>query len=636
MARKPNQIQLERFLAGLPIATRSHIASGVAVGNNLSRNEKAILNSLESARHNSVERVIQQAASIHTATTAEERLTTTIASMYPATLEDSGLYDPAMILDDSQEAAVKVLLEEQYVALIGAAGTGKTTLLKRALGKIIYGDEGVEPLGVRKLDGDQGLSIAICAFTGNACSVIQSTLPKWLHPAVKTIHSMLEYKPSFDNPGAFYPTRGVDNKMDYDIIIIDETSMLGLNLWHNIVDALQPHTKIIVMGDINQLIPIADSPFFAYLLAHTQESNSDWKLVELKKVHRQKGIGGQRILDSAHAILRGEVPTFDEFKPNQPWYVGHIPVSSKSEEAHAQIIKTLSMMRNMYAVDENGNKTDEVLYDPLRDVILTTGNGDDPNQKGAAIQQSPINRSLARILIPDSPDTPVFVIDAGLKELEYAVGDRVVCRVNEPPGTVDRVTNGSVGFVTHIEPNSMWNGDRNRFGSREKIREYQLEKMANLMDPSRHLQQEQQALMSAMESMSGEFKPLTDEAEKEKQASHIVHITYKNGAKRIYSTASKLAGTQLAYAVTTTTAQGSQARTVVIICHSAAAFQLNREWFYTSMTRATDRVLVFGTDLGLRTAVSKQQITGRTIQEKIQRFAQLARKGVKIVRYIAD
>src|SRR6478736_3169722 len=189
----------------------------------------------------------------------------------PKTLAESGLAADGFVFDDSQIAAVQKLIHGRHVALIGQAGTGKTTMVKHALASLIYGGEGIEkPLGIRQLSGNQGSSIGICAFTGIASQVVKDTLPPWLAGSCKTIHQLLEYKPADpnggddDKPGMFIPTRNAMNKLDHDLLIFDEASMLGLDLWHNVVDALRPHTRIILIGDLNQLKPVADATMFAY------------------------------------------------------------------------------------------------------------------------------------------------------------------------------------------------------------------------------------------------------------------------------------------------------------------------------------------------------------------------------------
>ena len=442
------------FASSLSIQTRAAIATGtigMAPRDDKSDKESAVLDHIAGPSDGGIARdvVMMQQARASGITWAD----------VPADPSKSGLHDDSITLDDSQRAALKTLTENQYAILIGAAGTGKTSIVKEVICKFIYGDSEFHPVGIRMLDGRQGPSIAIASFTGKATSVLKENLPRWLHPAVKTIHSLLEYAPANANsPDSqmFYPTRHNSNPLGHDIIFIDEVSMNGLNLWHNLIDACTSSTRIILIGDLNQLVPVADAPFFPHALAAALKDSEEWKLAELTTVHRQKGIGGQRILDAAYSVLDGKVPEFDAIEDGKPWRVAGIKLPANSEDAHQMIVKTMYGLSKIYPTLEDGTKDTRPIYSPYSDLILTAGNGNEDGQKGAAVQQAPINESLSRLLLPDNKDHPTYVIDAGLHVRQFTVGDRVVCRSNEPPGTKDRITNGSLGRVISIEWNKAW------------------------------------------------------------------------------------------------------------------------------------------------------------------------------------
>lgn len=554
----------------------------------------------------------------------------------PATIEESGLINYNMVLDDSQEAAVKTMLDNHRCALIGAAGTGKTTLLKRVLAHLIYGSELCDGIGIRKLGDRQGPSIALATFTGVASSVIKGTLPSWLHPACKTIHTLLEFAPVSEDSKMFEPKRNAKNKLDHDVIVIDEASMLGLNLWHMLLDACRSDVRIYLMGDLNQLVPIADSPFFPYILADGVDPNGEWKIAELTTIHRQTGTGGGKIIDAAHRVLNGVKPNFEEPTPGQPWAVINVELPANSEQAHSTILKYLSAFSKLKGVGDDGQPESTAIYFPFDDLVLTTGNGYNPEDRGAAIMQAPLNESLSRIFCPEGPEHPVYVIDAGRETRRYAVGDRVMCLANEEHSTQDRVTNGTLGKIIAIEPNALWNGDRLRFGTQSEILAEQLKRVEAIGKRHDSHAEVTDELMASFDSFAETAAnmdlDLNEKIEYAKQASHIVTILYKNGATRRYSSAMQIENTQLAYATTTAKAQGSQADFIAIVCHSAAKHQLSREWLYTSITRARKRVVLFSTDLGLRSALAKQQIVGKSLADKIRRYAEIASKGDRLVR----
>lgn len=539
----------------------------------------------------------------------------------PQTLEDSGLAAAGFQFDPSQEEAIRTLVSDRHVCLIGQAGTGKTTMVKHALAHLIYGSDLVtNPVGIRRLEGEQGPSIAICAFTGIATQVIKDTLPKWLHGACKTIHQLLEFKPTEKGEvGMFKPTRTEERKLDHDIIVIDEASMLGLDLWHSLVAALRPRTKVILIGDLNQLKPVADATMFAYALSAGIDKVDGWDIAELTTIHRQKEPAANKIIDGATAILNGKKPVFDDPKTDPDWRFIGFELPPQAQNAHTHIVGAVDYLRKQ---PTPGNP-ERPLFDPYRDLLLCAGNGHDTNDASAFVQQVPLNESLSRVIEPVDAEHPQYIIDAGRAVKRFAVGHRVIATKNESPDTKDRVTNGLSGRITKIVSNPKWNGNRSLFGAEEEVKAYRKAKAMA-------------ALSADLDSFSlagfDTSKIDADAGPVERQASHIVSVKYVNGAERTYMTAADVESIQLAYAVTVHKAQGSQADTVIIVCHQAAKRQLNREWLYTGVTRAKRRVVMLYTPLGLSTAVSRQQIYGKDLREKVNRYRQVMENGNVIVQ----
>lgn len=547
----------------------------------------------------------------------------------PLTREDSGMTAEGFEFDESQKHALNVLMSPKHVALIGAAGTGKTTMVKHALATLIYGDSKHEALGIRQLSGDQGPSIAICAFTGIATQVVKEMLPSWLAPACKTIHTLLEYKPiqmDDDRKGMFVPSRTQTNKLDHDIIVIDEASMLGLDLWHNLVNALRPHTKIILIGDLNQLKPVADATMFAYALSAGIDEKHGWALAELTTIHRQKEAAANRIIDAAHAILNGKNPVFDD--PQSPdWRVIGYELPSKADASHGKIIGAVDFLRK---VPTPGNP-ERPLFDPYKDLLLCAGNGYDENDSSAFIQQQPLNGTLSRLIEPPSEEHPLYIIDAGRETRQFAVGHRVMATKNESPTEKDRVTNGLTGRIINIEPNSNWNGKKGMFGTEKEVMAFRSERARSLMNQGH--ESTDGVNLSAFSLAAFDTSSFEAKAENtEKQASHVITIKFNNGATRVYRTAADVESIRLAYAVTVHKAQGSQADTVIIVCHHAVARQLSREWLYTAVTRAKRRVVVLYTRMGLSKAIGRQQIFGSSLREKVNRYRLAMEMGNAIVR----
>lgn len=353
-----SQEQVERLMSAVRMKQRAQLA-GVPVD---SKEIKAAAAYVDANSTNS-RQVDESHKAMH-----ERRLAggvpLTFAGM-PKTLAESGLTADGFVFDESQERAIRKLVNGQHVALIGAAGTGKTTLVKHAMAQLIYGGEHVKnQIGLRQLGEEQGPSIAICAFTGIATQVIRSTLPSWLHPACKTIHGLLEYKPSDEEGQMFFPSRNADKKLDHDLIVIDEASMLGLDLWHNLVDALRPSTRVILIGDLNQLKPVADATMFAYALSAGMDKKEGWDIAELTTIHRQKEPAANKIVDGAHAILNGKTPVFDNPKEADWRFIG-FELKPRSADAHNDIIGAI---RWLSAQPTPGDES-RLLFDPYLSLI---------------------------------------------------------------------------------------------------------------------------------------------------------------------------------------------------------------------------------------------------------------------------
>jgi ATP-dependent exoDNAse (exonuclease V) alpha subunit len=541
---------------------------------------------------------------------------------------ESGLVNPDITLDESQAEAVLQLANKQYGCLIGAAGTGKTTVQKYLIKNLIYDNSN----DFRVDTDDRGVTnIACVAFTGMAVQVMKRNLPEWMHRNCKTIHSLLEFEPVESmNPKTgkatrvFEPQRHRMNKLNVDAIIIDESSMLGLELWIQLIDALKDGTRVYMTGDLNQLPPIVGQPVFAYAL-------SEWHVCELTKVHRQKEAGANRIVEVAHEVLNGVVsPTFDVLKNNKNWRVHFHRIADSPDRASKEIINILNALRTRPIDPDDPNSP--MLYDPHADRVMTAGNGYDTTSTSSMVQQAPLNERLAYLIDPPTPENPRLKIDAGRAERIFSVGNRVMSTKNESPNKPDRVTNGQAGTITMIIRNGDYAGDPRLYGPEDEIKAYQTEVLVRAS-----LNQDGPAMdLSSLSDMSfdeadmddmkeGAESDDADSSDSSGVASHSVTVRFDNGAVRTYKSKAQVESIQLAYCSTVAKCQGSQFDTAIIICHHTEKNQLCREWLYTAITRGAKRVMILGTDYAMRYAISRQRIKGRTLAEKIKRYQEMLR-----------
>lgn len=155
---------------------------------------------------------------------------------------------------------IKAALNNQVVIITGGAGTGKTSVVAGMLAVL------------------SKYKFAQCALSGRAAARMSEVT----HVDGYTIHRLLGY-PSYDssNPCAPY-AYGLENPLNYQIIIIDEISMVDGELFWALLKAIKPGTKLILLGDVGQLESIGCSNI-ANDLIESPEITS----VLLDKIHRQ-------------------------------------------------------------------------------------------------------------------------------------------------------------------------------------------------------------------------------------------------------------------------------------------------------------------------------------------------------------
>jgi exodeoxyribonuclease V alpha subunit len=131
-----------------------------------------------------------------------------------------------------QLQALEQILHQKFFVLLGQAGTGKTFLLKTLLANL----------------NEAGQSYALAAPTGKAAKRIEELTGS----SAKTIHRLLEA--TYDEMrGRFYFRRDERNPLDVDWVIIDEASMIDVQLMQSLLRAIPPHARLLLVGDPFQL-----------------------------------------------------------------------------------------------------------------------------------------------------------------------------------------------------------------------------------------------------------------------------------------------------------------------------------------------------------------------------------------------
>jgi ATP-dependent exoDNAse (exonuclease V) alpha subunit len=563
--------------------------------------------------------------------------------------------------DDSQLRAIGGMLHNKCCVLIGAAGTGKTTVTKKFVGEIaklvskidtngitfIYA---IDPNDARqkpqrmlrseaikkdwKIEKDEKApkaempAIAFASYTGRATQQLKRALPKEWHQNTSTIHSLLGYAPVFEEVEdfdkitkmpfiktvrRFRPSFDKNLKLPYDVIVLDEASMIPIPLFNELIDALHETARIILIGDIHQLPPVYGKSVLGYAMRK-------WPVFELTTIHRQAA--GNAIISNAHNVLKGKpIENASNFRLIGNGHEKPSPGGSGQLQKYMlQVIQQLADLK---------------LYDPYRDAIIVPyGKSESKNGSFNPVASQSLNSHLVTMFNSEIKENGIIInkrldIHTGTGHAYFAIRDKVMITSNintvEPP-----ITNGMIGIVESIN-----------FNGRYDMKRSQIE----VVDDSDFDENEESEIDLDLDNLDFALSAQEDEKEKkeddetqdQRQSSHVLTIKFENGQSYSCSTAGDYRRITHGYAATCHKSQGGEYPNIIILCHSVNARMLSQEWLYTAITRARENVYIICNDRGLNQALSRQVIKGNTLKDKIKSYVIKTKSddeiGLDITRY---
>ena len=316
-------------------------------------------------------------------------------------------------LDELQRQAVLQSLCHGVLILSGGPGTGKTTTINTM---IRYFER-------------EGMDILLAAPTGRAAKRMTEATGY----EAKTIHRLLELnggisEDSSGNSARF--ERNADNPLEADIVIVDEMSMVDLFLMQALLKAVMPGTRLIMMGDVDQLPSVGPGQVLRDLIR-----SEAFPTIMLKKIFRQAGESD--IVVNAHLINEGK----------------SIPLDNKSKDffflerndanvIYKHIVQLVQDMLPRY-----------VQASPMDVQVLT------PMKKGSLGVEA-LNRILQQYLNPPAPDKKEYrtgeedLLRVGDKVMQiknnYQLEWEVVSKYNIPIDRGIGVFNGDMGIIREI------------------------------------------------------------------------------------------------------------------------------------------------------------------------------------------
>ena len=311
----------------------------------------------------------------------------------------------------TQRQAIAGALENGVFVITGGPGTGKTTIINCILDLLSRDHETL-----------------MCAPTGRAAKRMSEATGA----EAKTIHRLLEYG---GEEGTF--TRMEDNPLDADCVIADETSMIDLILMRALLKAIRPGTRLILVGDADQLPSVGAGNVLGDIL-----DSGEVPCARLTDIYRQSS--KSHIVLNAHLINNGSMPLLNE-KGTDFFFERKISLAEAAKSISALVTTRLPGYLK-YPEKER-------LYRSVRNIQVLA-----PSRKGECGVNS-LNLRLQEVLNPPAPDKPQFMWGETL----FRLGDKVIQTRNDYRLPWHRKTatgyeegagvfNGDVGFITDVDP----------------------------------------------------------------------------------------------------------------------------------------------------------------------------------------
>lgn len=310
----------------------------------------------------------------------------------------------AILLHGKQKAAIKGIEQSGLVIITGGPGTGKTTIIKCILA----------------LMKTSGLKVLMAAPTGRAAKRMTETTGE----VSKTIHRLLDIGVADDGEEF-----GGDAVLECDCVIIDEASMVDVVLMNNLMNAIKPGTRLIMVGDVDQLPSVGPGKVLGDII-HSGTAN----VIQLEMIYRQ---GSESMIASnAHRINHGENPVLNG-RESDFFFIG----AGDAQSAQASIVELVTKRLPEF------NKT----WDPVKDIQILS-----PMRKGdLGIYR--LNELLREVLNPVSGSRKTFTpFQVGDKVMQtrnnYNLKSRLTLQRDDHSFEAETgVFNGDIGYVRAID-----------------------------------------------------------------------------------------------------------------------------------------------------------------------------------------
>ena len=483
-----------------------------------------------------------------------------------------------------QKAFVTAVSSGASCVLIGAAGTGKTTATSGGTQELLQ--SGLIPIlqatqHKHLIDGTPG--ILLISYTRRAVNNIRKVQSKELKNNCITSHKLLEYAPEyyeiqdpetgeFRKTMRFEPSRNQMNPLPETIhtIIVEEGSMMSVELYKELTDSIDHPVQWIFIGDINQLPPVFGSAILGFKML-------ELPVIELTQVYRQAL--ESPIIRLAHRILSGKPIPLAEY---ESWHEkGKLTIHPWKKKLHPDTALLTLAAFFTKALDEG-------VYNPDEDMILI------PYNKSCGTIE--LNKNIANH-IARGRGAITYEVMAGFNKHYFSTGDKVLYDKEDAE-------------IIEISYNNAYTGAR-------------VQPESKTLDYWGFNSNPEASYSSKGETDDVDFllSQVAAQEDRVTQASHKIVV-------RLLDTGTEIAITKAAdvnnllhsYALTVHKAQGSEWKKVFLCLHQSHATMLQRELLYTAVTRAKEELYVICEPESFTKGIKNQKIKGNTLAEKAEWF----------------
>lgn len=273
-------------------------------------------------------------------------------------------------LDYIQKEAVKKAVLNGLMIITGGPGTGKTTTINTII----------------KYFEMEGLDIRLAAPTGRAAKRMTETSGY----EAQTIHRLLEICGG-PSEGMHFD-RNEENPLETDVIIVDEMSMVDVNIMNSLLKAVAVGTRLILVGDVDQLPSVGPGSVLKDIIR-----SGCFPVVKLEKIFRQAA--ESEIIMNAHKINKGEQVVLNKYSKDFLFV--------KRDSADAIIAAMCTLLKE---------KLPDYVHADRKDIQILT-----PTRK-SAVGAYRLNRIMQEFLNPPSADK----MEKTVGDTVYRVGDKVM------------------------------------------------------------------------------------------------------------------------------------------------------------------------------------------------------------------